>query len=225
MSSMITDSSAGPPSSFVPTPSIQQSNLPGPILFSPSSVPNESSPFENVGEREEVVVQVDAASPVKRSKTPGDIDIRSISTHAQAEALVALAQKRILEQSGDLNEQEIKTLGLSVGDGHTPLSARLAAYGESLAIERKFKQVEEQRRRSVLMNSVSASTLVADRGEATADEGTPHSARLDRQPSADEKRQQDRSPPICELICVFVFVLYGLTASCQTFRPSLSMVS
>ncbi|KAI0093448.1 hypothetical protein BDY19DRAFT_990083 [Irpex rosettiformis] len=197
MSSMVTDSSAGPPSSFVPTPSMHQSNLPGPILFAPSSVPNESSPFSAVDERDEMVLNVEGASPVKRSKTPGEIDIRSISTHAQAEALVALAQRRILEQPvGELNEQEIKTFGLvgaGAGGGHTPLSARLAAYGESLAIERRFKEVEEKRRKSVLMNSVSADTLVGerDRGE----EGAGLAVKLDRQVSLDERRREGSPVP------------------------------
>ncbi|KAI0686859.1 hypothetical protein BC835DRAFT_1378339 [Cytidiella melzeri] len=212
MSSMITDSSAGPPSSFVPTPSIQESTLPGPIFFAPSSsVPNDPSPFEGADDRKDqeiVVVQPRSGLPggkQQRPKTPGDIDIRSISTHAQAEALVALAQRRILDSyqsgsGGDLDEQEIKTLGLSVSEGHTPLSARLAAYGESLAIERRFKQqVEEEetkkrsgRRSSALVNSVSASTLVADPGRVNGSgeeegEGGVRAVGLGRQMSLQER--------------------------------------
>lgn len=63
-----------------------------------------------------------------------EIDIRSISSHAQAEALVHQTQKEILE----LGEQDII---LSDGtSGSIPFSARLAAYGESLALERKLRE-------------------------------------------------------------------------------------
>ena len=63
-----------------------------------------------------------------------EIDIGTISSHAQAEALVQQTQKEILE----MGEQEIL---LAEGTpGNTPLSARLAAYGESLALERKLRE-------------------------------------------------------------------------------------
>jgi hypothetical protein len=72
----------------------------------------------------------------RRSRVPTDIDICSISSHAQAEALVQLAQKSILDMEdvpgGDL-----------FNGSRSPLSAKLAAYGESLALERWFKQVAE----------------------------------------------------------------------------------
>lgn len=202
MSSMITDTSAGPPSSFVPTPSIQQSTLPGPVFFAPSSVPTEFSPFGTVYERGEITMQIDEPSPVKRSQAPPGIDIRSISTHAQAEALVARAQRRVLDQSDDLDEQEIKTLGLNVGDGHTPLSARLAAYGESLVIEKKFKEEEEKKRRSLLVNSVSASTLAADRVSEPSDGDTARPSRLELQMSLQERRR--RSPSSREYMVFYV---------------------
>ncbi|KAH9894898.1 hypothetical protein C8Q73DRAFT_665247 [Cubamyces lactineus] len=97
---------------------------------------------------------------------PLDIDIRAISSHAQAEALVQRAQKSILEM--DINpsadvDLELPGLlasatgsggsaGLGLGlvgavNGRTPLSAKLAAYGESLAIERRFKEQEQERER------------------------------------------------------------------------------
>ncbi|KAF8629150.1 hypothetical protein AX17_005735 [Amanita inopinata Kibby_2008] len=67
-----------------------------------------------------------------------EIDINSISSHAQAEALVQRTQQEILE----LGEQEVL---LSSGiTGHTPLSARLAAYGESLALERRLREEMEK---------------------------------------------------------------------------------
>ncbi|KAF8348194.1 hypothetical protein F5887DRAFT_952581 [Amanita rubescens] len=65
---------------------------------------------------------------------PFEIDISSISSYAQAEALVQRTQKEILE----MDEQEI--LLTEGSPGNTPLSARLAAYGESLALERKLRE-------------------------------------------------------------------------------------
>ncbi|KAI0344512.1 hypothetical protein BDW22DRAFT_1343761 [Trametopsis cervina] len=191
LSSMVTDSSVDPPSSCVPTPSIQQSTLPGPLVFAPSSVPTEPNPFEAVNEHDESLTPVDTPSPAKRSRAALDIDIRSISTHAQAEALVARAQQRILTHSNDLDEEEIKTLGLNVGEGHTPLSARLAAYGESLAIERKFKQEQqEQKRRSLLANSVSSSTLMASRSNDSRESQKSYAAQLDRHGSLQERHRR-----------------------------------
>ena len=101
-------------------------------------------------------------SPPRSRAHPLDIDIRAISSHAQAEALVQRAQKDIL----DLQNVDIELPGLVVGStgssvlgslgnvatlpsGRTPLSAKLAAYGESLAIERRFKEREERERASV----------------------------------------------------------------------------
>ncbi|KAI0656682.1 hypothetical protein C8Q70DRAFT_330007 [Cubamyces menziesii] len=114
-----------------------------------------------------------APSPHRRAPPPPplplDIDIRAISSHAQAEALVQRAQKSILEM--DINpdadvDLELPGLlasatgssggggsaGLGLGlvgavNGRTPLSAKLAAYGESLAIERRFKEQEQERER------------------------------------------------------------------------------
>ncbi|TCD67082.1 hypothetical protein EIP91_000595 [Steccherinum ochraceum] len=89
-----------------------------------------------------------------RTSRPGDIDIRSISSHAQAEALVQQAQQRILDLANNPSTEDVndgssitsKSLGLELGEGRTPLSARLAAYGESLKIEQKFKEKEERRK-------------------------------------------------------------------------------
>ena len=100
-----------------------------------------------------------------RSRAPAlDIDIRAISSHAQAEALVQRAQKSILDME-DVDVELLPGFGLGLGvgvagvnpavaagggttipTGRTPLSAKLAAYGESLAIERRFKQKEERER-------------------------------------------------------------------------------
>ena len=103
-----------------------------------------------------------------RSRAPAlDIDIRAISSHAQAEALVQRAQKSILDME-DVDVELLPGFGLGLGvgvaganpavaagggttipTGRTPLSAKLAAYGESLAIERRFKEKEERERGGV----------------------------------------------------------------------------
>jgi hypothetical protein len=74
----------------------------------------------------------------RRSRAPTDIDIRLISSHAQAEVLIQLAQKSILDMED--------VLGGDFSNGsRSPLSAKLAAYEESLALERRFKRVEERK--------------------------------------------------------------------------------
>ncbi|KAJ7502870.1 hypothetical protein B0H11DRAFT_1711996 [Mycena galericulata] len=67
----------------------------------------------------------------RRSHTPLDINLSLISSHAQAEALV---QKEL----HDILEMPVVSPD-SKAPGWTPLSARLAAYGESLELERKFR--------------------------------------------------------------------------------------
>ncbi|KAF5380635.1 hypothetical protein D9615_004756 [Tricholomella constricta] len=81
----------------------------------------------------------------RRHHIPPDINISSISSHAQAEALVQKAQQDILEMAH--SPELAPVTGLT---GRSPLSARLAAYGESLALERKLReQKEEQERRAL----------------------------------------------------------------------------
>lgn len=84
----------------------------------------------------------------KGPRVPLDIDIHSISSHAQAEALVQRAQQRILQsQDGDVDCPMMNAA--FVAAGRTPLSAKLAAYGESLAIKKKFTQEEEMKSQTV----------------------------------------------------------------------------
>lgn len=157
MSSMITDSS-GYPSSSIPTPALQQSNLPTPYVVSPSVVQTElPSPGESLLDRKDgAIVSVTPASPAKRVRNVLDIDIRAISSHAQAEALVQRSQQRILAGGESSDDEDVRSLGITLSEGHTPLSAKLAALGESLAIERKFKEEEEKRRRrSLVMEPIS----------------------------------------------------------------------
>ncbi|PPQ93667.1 hypothetical protein CVT25_012726 [Psilocybe cyanescens] len=74
----------------------------------------------------------------RRAHSPLDIDITSISSHAQAEALVERARQEVLDFA---NAQDGSPLTGNIG--RTPLSARLAAYGESLALERKLREQKE----------------------------------------------------------------------------------
>ena len=72
----------------------------------------------------------------RRLHFPFDIDISTISSHAQAEELVQRTQQSILNMEQYLEHHVTKDLET----GRTPLSAKLAAYGESLAIERRLKE-------------------------------------------------------------------------------------
>lgn len=74
----------------------------------------------------------------RRVRAPLDINISSISSHAQAEALVQRAQQDILEMA---HVMEVSPL-VDGTAGRTPLSAKLAAYGESLALERRLREQE-----------------------------------------------------------------------------------
>lgn len=75
----------------------------------------------------------------RRAHVPLDIVITSISSHAQAEALVERARREALDWAStpDFSPPSSDT-------GRSPLSARLAAYGESLALERKLREQKEQ---------------------------------------------------------------------------------
>lgn len=72
----------------------------------------------------------------RRTHTPIEININSISSHAQAEALVQQAQRDILDMAYVMEVSPPE-------NGRTPLSAKLAAYGESLALERKLREQKE----------------------------------------------------------------------------------
>jgi hypothetical protein len=78
----------------------------------------------------------EACEPPRRLPISFDIDISSISSHAQAEALVQHAQQSILSMEQYLDHHVTK----DSETGRTPLSAKLAEYGESLAIERRLKE-------------------------------------------------------------------------------------
>jgi hypothetical protein len=81
-----------------------------------------------------------------------------VSTHAQAEALVALARGQVLTaREGD----------------DVPLSARLAALGESLRLERKFKQAEESATPEFPMERRASESTALDTADAEPWERNP----------------------------------------------------
>ena len=157
ISSLSTDGSINPQLSSSSTTATSRSSIKAPGTAdmyltlsdgnpsSPTSKPNELTPPE-LG----IIVDDYVVSPHRlslghrRSHTPHDIDIHSISSHAQAEALVQQAQRSIFEMADQLTLSD-EPLSAGLSPGRTPLSAKLAAYGESLAIQRKLKQEEEEK--------------------------------------------------------------------------------
>jgi hypothetical protein len=96
----------------------------------------------------------------RRHRIPPDISISSISSHAQAEALVHKAQQDILEMALDSD-----TSSATGSTGRSPLSARLAAYGESLALERRLREqkaAEDDRSASTDRQQLDLPLLTSD---------------------------------------------------------------
>ena len=114
------------------TPATSHLTLPGPTISSPSSIPPDLVVPDNKDQTPPNTLQ--PTLRIWRSHVPTDIDIRSTSSHAQAEALVQGAQQSILDMQGVPDDR------LSVGQ--SPLSAKPATYGESLAQERWLNLVE-----------------------------------------------------------------------------------
>ncbi|KAH9935563.1 uncharacterized protein B0H18DRAFT_976273 [Fomitopsis serialis] len=187
MSSMSTNGTSG----YLPTPGVQQSQLPSPWITSSTSTPPEYPSMDHGGRRR---IQRTPSStysndtePVHKPKGPPsalDIDIGSISSYAQAEALVQRAQQSILELQDIQVAYAPPSAGISAG--HTPLSAKLAAYGESLAIERKFRQEEEKRSSSSTVRSRRPSEL-STRSRQDTIESSPGAKSLDRKFSLEER--------------------------------------
>ncbi|KAJ7209651.1 hypothetical protein GGX14DRAFT_631286, partial [Mycena pura] len=146
------------------------------------------------------VLQVDlergtkAASPrlnERRTHTPLDIDLSLISSHAQAEALVQKELQDILDMP--VVSTDSKT------PGWTPLSARLAAYGESLELERKFRSGATPNAASPVDEGTPTNTQLHPR-TATSSRGDlsaqPRRKGIDRQASLDVKhpRRREKEP-------------------------------
>lgn len=118
----------------------------------------------------------------KRQNTPIDIEISEISSHAQAEALVQRAQKSILEM-----DDEIPLSSAALSSGRSPLSAKLAMYGETLELERRLKK-EEEDKKAVETPKSSA------QGFTTRSPQSPSSSSLEKS-GLERKFSLERHPP------------------------------
>ena len=133
---------------------------------------------------------VSEGSLTKRNNTPMDIDISTISSHAQAEALVQRTQKSILEM-----DDEIPLSSAALSSGRSPLSAKLAIYGETLELERRLKKEEEERKATIVTkSSVKISTPSTFQSPSSSS-----SKRLERQFSLEDhpptqRRRKPRRP-------------------------------
>ncbi|KAG1870471.1 hypothetical protein C8R48DRAFT_698760 [Suillus tomentosus] len=90
-------------------------------------------------------------------RTPSGLDMPSLSSRAEVEALVQRAQQSVLDMAIDLEENTRR----DQGTGRTPLSLRLAMFGESLAIERRMKEEEDAVGRGVMVANTGM-TLVGN---------------------------------------------------------------
>ena len=190
MSSMSTTGTGG----YLPTPGMQHMQLPSPWITPSTSTPPEYPAMDHGGkgriQRTPSSTYADAESvraPKKGPPSALDIDIGTISSYAQAEALVQRTQRSILDLQDVVVTPQV---GTAVGVGQTPLSAKLAAYGESLAIERKFRQEEERRNSSSTVRSRRPSEYSmrppADTVDTSEVEASPGS-KLDRKFSLEER--------------------------------------
>lgn len=123
----------------------------------------------------------------KRNNTPIDIDISTISSHAQAEALVQRTQRSILEM-----DEEMPLSSAALSSGRSPLSAKLAIYGETLELERRLKREEEERKAAEVTespaNSLSSPPLQSSHSSSSRRSG------LERQFSLEGHSQRRRKP-------------------------------
>ena len=113
------------------------------------STPGNASIFPQDGDKSMSFIHDEVLEPAqdhkgglneRRAHVPLDIDITSISSHAEAEALVERARREALDWASTPDFSPP-----SSGTSRSPLSARLAAYGESLALERKLREKKELR--------------------------------------------------------------------------------
>ncbi|KAJ7690684.1 hypothetical protein B0H17DRAFT_584408 [Mycena rosella] len=131
----------------------------------------------------------------RRSHTPLDINLSLISSHAQAEALV---QKELQ----DILEMPVVSADAKVATGWTPLSARLAAYGESLELERKFRTevtpVDEETPTVARPQPAGASSKAAAsarRAAGSRHNGVDRQSSLDLKPSSARRRLKEPKRP------------------------------
>ncbi|KAJ7188571.1 hypothetical protein C8R46DRAFT_1055134 [Mycena filopes] len=134
----------------------------------------------------------------RRSHTPLDINLSLISSHAQAEALVQKELHDILEMPVVVTDTKAA--------GWTPLSARLAAYGESLELERRFRQetspVESQddtpteaRPKLKTARSTSSTGARSNLSPQPTHNGVDRQNSLDVRPAASRRRVKEPKRP------------------------------
>ncbi|TDL16416.1 hypothetical protein BD410DRAFT_844459 [Rickenella mellea] len=130
------------------------SSLPTPPLSSPTpQLPPGSMSNSNVGLKGSIYTHHEQDSPTSSLEdldfsisTPytslrggSGLDLRKVSNRAEAEALVHKTQKEVLDLADVPGEEVVPETD------RVPLSARLAAYGDILALERRFAKGEKQR--------------------------------------------------------------------------------
>lgn len=170
---------SGSASVNVQTPATHTSPLPNPRVRIPSLSPLPQSMVSGSHSKSDLIMDSSSFSG-KRSNTPLDIDISAISSHAQAEVLVQRTQQSILDDD-DFYSPASAT---DIGYGRSPLSAKLAAYGESLALERRLKREEEDRAGGRGRGRDSKGI----RGGRVYHGGRSHSEALERKFSLEERR-------------------------------------
>jgi hypothetical protein len=130
-------------------------------------------------------VSSEGSLTAKRNNTPIDIDISTISSHAQAEALVQRTQRSILEM-----DEEMPLSSAALSSARSPLSAKLAIYGETLELERRLKKEEDERKSTETTKSPTKSltspTLRSSRSSSSRESG------LERQFSLEGHSQRKR---------------------------------
>ncbi|KAF7321427.1 hypothetical protein MKEN_00663200 [Mycena kentingensis (nom. inval.)] len=184
MSASGTTSGSG--SVAVMTPLQPTENLPLPT--SPPPLQAQLEPEEQDNTISETLVSPKAGTgrSVER-RTPTPLDINSlISSHAQAEALVKRELKDILDMPANSPDT-------SRTPGWTPLSARLAAYGESLELERKLRS---ETKITTPINEETPTALHPDTSERTQNNTFPRNGHgVGRQNSLDVKHGSPRKRP------------------------------
>lgn len=127
----------------------------------------------------------------KRNNTPMDIDLSAISSHAQAEALVQRTQRSILEM-----DDGIPLSPAALSSGRSPLSAKLAMYGESLELEKKLKKEEEDRKvadsAKSSAKSLASPVLQSPRSSSPKKSGLERQFSLEGHPAAHRRRKPRR---------------------------------
>lgn len=102
------------------------------------AIPASKPPLNSLSPHSPPLSHSPSAPLLNAHHRPRAIDLTAISTHAQAAELVQRAQASVLALNKGVEGQDAVFSGEEETD--IPLSARLAAYGESLALARRLKE-------------------------------------------------------------------------------------